>query len=99
MVLTAESLVAQAEVTSFPGAKIVTQFPWLEKEARRSVLSEAATVIAVVAEAGERVQASPFSLPAATTIINPCWVAESIAEFMAADLAPPRDILPNAGLR
>src|SRR5687767_5370953 len=65
MVLVAVSLPIQAEVTLSPGAKMSTQVPQLENQARASVLLVAATVIASGVRAGVLLQASPLSLPAA----------------------------------
>jgi hypothetical protein len=64
---------------STPGAKISTQDPKLEKPALVSLLSVAATVMALVAEAGDVVQAFTFEFPAATTTVIPAAIALSTA--------------------
>ena len=46
MVLMAESVEDHADITDTPGANTSTQLPKLEKPARLSELSEAATVMA-----------------------------------------------------
>ena len=66
IVLVAVSLVYQAEVMLWPGAKMSRQVPKFEKLARASVLVVAPTVIAVGTRAGEKLQALALSLPAAT---------------------------------
>jgi hypothetical protein len=55
-----------ALVMDDPGAKMLTQLPQLEKPDRASFDIVEPTVIAVGVLAGDRVQASTFSLPAAT---------------------------------
>ena len=49
-----------------PGAKTSTHLPWFEKYARLSEIAVAPTVIGPAAEAGDEVQASRLSFPAAT---------------------------------
>ena len=49
----------------------------------------APTVIALGADAGERVQASVDSLPAAATTVIPAFVKRKMAAFTAADAFPP----------
>ena len=61
----AVSLVFQAEVMLEPGAKMSTQVPKLENEARASVLVVAPTVIAAATRAGEVLHALALELPAA----------------------------------
>ena len=65
-VLVAVGLVYQSETICEPGAKVSTQVPKLEYDARASVRSVAATVRAAAARAGDWVQALTLSLPAAT---------------------------------
>src|SRR5215471_9006587 len=63
MVLVALVLPIQAAVMLTPGANRSTQCPQLENVALRSALSEAATVNALGALAGETLQASLLSFP------------------------------------
>jgi len=58
-------LAFQSDVIATPGPNRSTQVPRLEKLARTSLLSEAATVIAAGVLAGDTVQASRLLLPAA----------------------------------
>ena len=64
----------QAAVILTPGAFISTQLPWFEKDAGVSFSDVAPTVMALGAPAGERVQASVASLPAAATTVMPALV-------------------------
>ena len=57
--------------------------PWLENGARVSVRSEAATVVAAGALAGETLQASWPSLPAATATKTPLAARLPIAVLSA----------------
>ena len=65
IVLVAVSLVIQAEVMFWPGAKMSVQVPKLENEARASVLVVAPTVIASATRAGVKLHALALELPAA----------------------------------
>src|SRR5690348_4676965 len=60
-----------AEVMFSPGAKMSTQLPKLENDARASVLVVAPTVMADGVLAGDTLQAFSFELPAATTSVTP----------------------------
>ena len=62
-----------------PGANTSTHAPQLLNGERAPVLVEEATVTALGAWAGLWVQASPFALPAATTVITPFARALSMA--------------------
>src|SRR5918996_550925 len=66
MVLVAVSLVCQAEVINWPGAKMSVHEPKFENDARVSRLVVALTVIASATRAGVKLQASEFELPDAT---------------------------------
>ena len=59
MVLVEEAPLIQAEVMPTPGAMISTQVPYEEKEAKRSDESEAATVKARLAPAGDAPRRQP----------------------------------------
>ena len=80
-----------------PGAKMSTHVPQLENDARLSIDVDAATVMASAALAGDRVQASEFSLPAATTYVMPSATARTIAALMALLKPPPRLMFATAG--
>src|SRR6266545_1688978 len=71
MVLVAVSLVIQDEVMLTPGAKMSTQVPKLENEARLSLMSVAPTVIAAGTRAGLKLQALALLLPAAMAYVTP----------------------------
>jgi hypothetical protein len=96
-VAVAVSLVFNAEVMLLPGAKMSTQAPKLEKDERASALVVAPTVIAVGSLAGEKLHASRFSLPAATTIVTPAAEAPATAAFTLVLFPPPNDMLATAG--
>lgn len=83
---------------STPGAKRSTQDPQLEKDALLSFWSLAATVTAPRVLAGEVLHASWSSLPAAMEKGIPAARALSTAWFWVTLRAPPKDILPTAGL-
>lgn len=93
MVLVASAPSIQAEVMPLPGAKISTQIPQLENDDRSSMLVVDPTVMASEAEAGDVVQASAFSLPAATANGMPDATAELTASLRAVLTPPPRDML------
>ena len=80
-----------------PGAWISTHLPKFEKLARLSFISVAPTVMmGIWAEnpAGQKLQASALSLPAATEKCMPAWIPFSIALSAAvARPFPPRDML------
>jgi len=74
----------------------------LEKYDRTSGLagspaSVAPTVITSVADDGDPSQASEFSLPAATTMKRPAFMAAVQAAFKAEEYPPPRDKLATDG--
>ena len=77
--------VCQAEVIAEPGAKMSTQVPQLENDERLSLEVVEPTVSAFGVEAGERLQASAFSLPAATANEMPSLIAFCVAVFRAAE--------------
>jgi hypothetical protein len=79
---------AFAEIMSFPGAKMSTQAPKLEKDALASISSVAPTVIAPVAEDGESKQASAPEFPAATTMTTPAATALLTAVLMDSITVP-----------
>lgn len=87
---------SQVERMFTPGAMISIMVPKLEKDAKRSELSEAATVKTLASEAGDEVEASAASLPAATDMKTPAATALAAAELTAVEREPPRDILPTA---
>ena len=74
---------------SDPGALISTHDPKLEYEARASIAVVAPTVIALVADDGDFVQASARSFPAATTTAIPAFTNFSTASFSETDFVPP----------
>src|SRR6476660_265118 len=71
IVLVAVSLVLHADVMLLPGAKMSTQVPKFENDERTSVIVVEPTVIALAVRAGETLQASWFSFPAATAKVTP----------------------------
>src|SRR5689334_17283432 len=68
---TESSALAKSDLISTPGAKMSTQVPKLEKDARRSDRSVAPTVMAAGSRAGDSLHASWLSLPAAATYVTP----------------------------
>ena len=64
----------------------------MENDERASCSVVAPTVNALAAEAGLERQASPLSLPAATTSVTPASNMASAAAFEAAEKPPPSDI-------
>src|SRR5437867_8522874 len=81
-----------------PGAYASTQLPQFEYDALASVFSDAAAVNAPVALAGDAVQASTLSLPAATATKTPEFHRLVVASFNAVDRPPPSDMFATAGL-
>src|SRR6185295_12847108 len=65
IVLVAVSLVFHDEVILLPGAKMSTHVPKFENDERASVVVVEPTVIALATRAGDVLQASTLSLPAA----------------------------------
>jgi hypothetical protein len=65
IVLVAVSLVRHAEVMLLPGAKMSRHVPKIENDERASVVDDEPTVIALATRAGDVVQASTASFPAA----------------------------------
>lgn len=65
IVFIAVSLVNHDDVMSLPGAKMSRHVPIFENEARASLIVVAPTVIALATRAGEKLQASKPSFPAA----------------------------------
>ena len=64
-----------ADLMFTPGAIKSTQLPELEKPAKTSVLSDAATVMAFGALDGDELHASDAEFPAATTTVIPAAMA------------------------
>ena len=87
----------QAEGMLSPGANRSTQVPRLEKEARKSPIVDAPTVIAWLTRAGDCAQASPALFPAAATVVTPEATRDRTAVSSEADAAPPRLRLATAG--
>src|SRR5215211_4679159 len=79
MVAVAVSFAMPAETMSTPGAYRSVQVPKFDNDARRSLMSLAAVVMAVAARAGDVRQASRLKLPAATTTVKPAAVARATA--------------------
>src|SRR4051794_20112116 len=75
-----------------------THFPQLENVARLSYLVVAPTAMTQPAPAGEVLQASAFSLPAATDRNTPDLDRFVTAVFSADDVGPPSDMFATAGL-
>src|SRR5438132_1428002 len=98
IVLVAVSLVFQDDVMPCPGAKMSTQVPKLENEARASVLVVAPTVIAWATRAGESLHAFWFSLPAAIPYVTPELIERTTAASRVLSAPPPRLMLATAGL-
>jgi hypothetical protein len=73
-----------------PGAKTLTQVPWLLKDDSASWLVVEPTVITAGSDAGEELQALALSFPAATTTTTPAATALAAAAFRVADLSPPK---------
>jgi len=89
----AVSLVEMELVMAVPGAYRSRQEPQLLNEDRMSAESEAPTVMAEGAEAGDVLHASEFSLPAATATIIPAARMEAMPRFIEDENPPPIDIL------
>ena len=68
----------------------------MENEDLASLIVVAPTVIAEGALAGDLRQASPLSLPAATTTVTPLFVNLAIAASIDAEAPPPKDIFTTA---
>lgn len=87
-----------ADVIEEPGAKMSRHDPWLLYPARVSSHPVAPTVMAELTCAGEKLQASWLSLPAATTTTTPAAVALSIAVSTKPMFPePPKLALKTAG--
>src|SRR5947207_3470668 len=98
IVLMAVLLPIQAAVMPTPGANRSTHCPQLENVAFVSVLSEAATVNAAGALAGDTLHASLLSFPAATTNVTPDLLALSTASLSVTLFPLRRLMLATAGL-
>lgn len=98
IVRVALSELVHAAVIELPGAWMSTHEPWLEKEDLASLLVVDPTVMASGADAGLLLQASPLSLPAATTTTTPASWAARTARLTASERPPPRDIEMTAGV-
>src|SRR5436305_11737632 len=92
------SPVPYADSMFTPGAKMSTHDPQSENDARWSLLSLAATVMASAVSAGETVQASVLSFAAATTYVTPEATEARTASSSARSAGPPRLRLATAGL-
>mmetsp|Transcript_7196 Transcript_7196/g.18880 ORF Transcript_7196/g.18880 Transcript_7196/m.18880 type:complete len:206 (+) Transcript_7196:309-926(+) len=97
MVRVSESDEVHAAVMLDPGAWRSTQLPWLEKDDLASEDVVDPTVIASGADAGDVLQASPSSLPAAATTMTPASYAALTARFWESERPPPRDMEMTAG--
>jgi hypothetical protein len=75
ILLVAVVLPIQALMTFDPGAKMSTEDPKFDQDARLSRMVEAPTVITAGARAGETYPASLPSLPAATTTCTPAFTS------------------------
>src|SRR6266508_754269 len=96
--LAAVSLVIQDEVMLTPGAKMSTQVPKLENEARLSLMSVAPTVIAAGTRAGLKLQALALLLPAAMAYVTPELIELATALSRVVSMPPPRLMFATAGL-
>src|SRR6266542_3314128 len=96
--LVAVSLVIQDEVMLTPGAKMSTQVPKLENEARLSLMSVAPTVIAAGTRAGLKLQALALLLPAAMAYVTPELIELATALSNVVSMPPPRLMLATAGV-
>ena len=85
------------EVMETPGAKRSTQDPVLENHARSSAASTAPTVRALVTRLGDRLQALPPLLPAATTTVTPSAMVARTASSTRSLGERPRLTLATAG--
>ena len=86
-----------AERMLTPGAKMSSNVPKLENDARESLDAVAPTVMAEGSDAGENVLASRRLLPAATTMVMPSATALATARFSEVFRLPPRLMLATAG--
>jgi hypothetical protein len=80
-----------------PGAKMSRHVPKLEYEARASVVVVAPAVNALVARAGEKLQAFALLLPAATAETIPAATMLFVALSIGVSALPPRLMLLTAG--
>ena len=87
-------LLYDADRILLPGANTVTHDPKLLNDERLSFTVDAPTEMALLALAGEVVQASVFSFPAATTITTPSFTALLTAVLIEFDFGPPKLIEP-----
>src|SRR5690606_4881493 len=97
IVLAASSPSIQAEVISWPGARMSTQSPQLDHGGGTSSESVAPTVIVLGSEAGEMSQASEPSLPAATAKVTPASMASATTSLSAWLKVPPRLMFATEG--
>ena len=81
-----------------PGAKMSTQVPQLEYDARASFISVAPTVSALAVLAGDWPQASLLLLPADTANTTPLLTALVPAVVSELFNGPPNDMFATAGL-
>jgi hypothetical protein len=85
--------VVDSDTIPTPGANISTQLPQFEKTVRPFEPFIAPTASAPAAEDGEKLQASAFAFPAATTTTIPRLAAELMALSRAEFVPPERLIL------
>src|SRR5688500_19416334 len=85
-----------ADVIDEPGALMSTHDPQFENDDFASLIVVEPTVIAEAARAGDRVHASVFSLPAATTNVTPSAVAVPAAPPLPTDAGPPALLFTTA---
>ena len=90
-----ESVPLIADVISEPGAQTSTHEPKLLNPDLASEDVVEPTVIANGSEAGDALQAFPFSLPAATTIVTPALTASATAWLRNELNPPPNDMFPT----
>jgi hypothetical protein len=100
MLEVAVGLVIPAEMMCIPGAKMSTHEPRFEKSAKESVEVVAPTVIADASLDGEKVHASEYELPAATTKVIPSATPRATASLIATSMPDmvPRLMLATAGV-
>src|SRR5262245_7734231 len=75
-----------------------TQLPKFEKDARASVLDDAATLVALAALDGDELHAFALEFPAATARNTPADARLFAEVFTAEENPPPSDMLATAGL-
>ena len=91
-------LVYHAETMAEPGAKMSTQLPKLENDARASLLVVAPTVIASPTRAGEEFARVGVGVAGGDRVGDPGGDRVATAVSSALDAPPPRLMLATAGL-